>query len=186
MYKWRPFCWIRHLRLGFVFTLQLSFSTTRYKCTTAGTWSGGTQLCSSARYRVSSGNTSLSHLGSRTPSSIYTRLQRAVSCYCGTQFSANITSSIILFIRRQLVRKAPQPSTTGNIPAHTLRCDCQFSLLGDCVLSSFRSRQPLNMYHIASLITDRNSTKPAVILQAFCNKIWLVPYWNRGEAKHLF
>jgi hypothetical protein len=84
--------------------LQLSSSTTSCKCTTTGTWSGGTRLCSSVRYPVSSGNTSLSRLGSRTPSSTYNRLQRAVSCYCSTQFSANITSSIILFIRRQLVR----------------------------------------------------------------------------------
>jgi hypothetical protein len=59
------------------------------------------------------------------------------------------------------------PSATRNIPDHTLRCVTVSSPLGENVLSLFWSRQPLDMYYIASLITAGNSIKPAIILHAF-------------------
>lgn len=81
------FFWTSHT---YLFTLQLFFSTTRFKCTTIKTLSVATQPCWSVQFRVSSENTSLSHRGSRTPSSTSTQLQRAVSCHCATPLTASL------------------------------------------------------------------------------------------------
>ena len=63
-----------------VFNPQLSCSTTTCKCSTTKMWSVGTLLCWGVQCRASSGNTSPSRRGYKTPSSTYTQLRRAVSC----------------------------------------------------------------------------------------------------------
>jgi len=84
-YQNNPFCKHRlsstpHLRHTSVFTSQLSSSTTNCKCSTTKMWSVGTLLCSGVQCQASSGNTSPSRRGFKTPSSTYTQRRRAVSC----------------------------------------------------------------------------------------------------------
>jgi len=69
-----------HLHHTSVFNPQLCCSTTNCKWSTTKTWSVGTLLCWSVQCRASSGNTSPSRRGYKTPSSTYTQLRRAVSC----------------------------------------------------------------------------------------------------------